>query len=117
VDGSDVPTTVIESSPNSTILRKRNGRTTIIATNHSESGFPEPECPRAVAIAKVLEGHEIVDVALAQKALIAAQQDIATHSVYFLPDSMRMWLSYTKDGVPSPSVNPTEFDLKELFKL
>jgi hypothetical protein len=100
-------------------MRRETQSGVLVLTNHDRVRCPPIACARYTSIMEGLEmlARQGTPIGLmdARKLLMAAEQPVAAHSVYFYPDKLELHVALTRGNVMSPRVAPTAFTWKELF--
>ena len=115
------PSAVLEfdATDKDVIVRRPENPGYIVLTNHFCVLNKATECERCAHISEGLDllqkAERPIGLSEARKLLKSAEQPVAAHSVYFLPDSLVMYVALSKRNVMSPSVAPTQFTFEELF--
>ncbi len=116
------PSAVLEFDPadQTPKIRRMDASDALVVTNHFRVLCTPVECKRYDNITDGLEllkkASRKIGQGEAQKLLMAAEQPVAAHSVYFYPDTMEFRIALTKENVMSPHVPPTAFTFKALFE-
>jgi hypothetical protein len=119
---TETPSAVLEFDPadQTPKIRRMDGSDTLVVTNHFRVLNKPVTCDR---FTKITDGLELLKKAErkigqgeAQKLLMAAEQPVAAHSIYFYPDSLEFRIALTKENVMSPHVPPVAFSFKELVE-
>jgi hypothetical protein len=109
----------IDASSKKVNVRRMDESGTLVVTNHFLLRNKPVACDRFKCITDGLkllhDGHRLVGQVEARKLLMAAEQPVAAHSVYFYPDTRKFSVSLTRNNVMSPSVAPVAFDARELL--
>lgn len=119
---SETPSAVLEFEPldNAVKIRRMDDSGALVLTNHFRVRAKPVACERFKNMTDGLDllkgARKPIGLTEARKLLMAAEQPVAAHSVYFYPDRLVMQVALTRNNVMSPRVAPTEFSLKELLK-
>ena len=115
------PSAVLEFDPTDkqAVIRRPEQPGYMVLTNHFCLLNNPTACERC---AHITDGLQLLEKAKrsiglpeARKLLKSAEQPVAAHSVYFLPDTLELHVALSKRNVMSPSVAPTKFTFEELF--
>ena len=115
------PSAVLEFDPSDRKVDIRRGDPSgvLVLTNHFRVRTPPEKCSRFENMVDALETlqHSGTPIGLmeARKLLMAGEQPLAAHSVYFYPDKLELYVALTRGNVMSPRVAPVEFTWQELF--
>jgi hypothetical protein len=115
------PSAVLEfdATDKDVLVRRPENPDYIVLTNHFCVLSKATECERCAHISEGLDllekAKRPIGLSEARKLLKSAEQPVAAHSVYFLPDTLEMYVALSKHNVMSPSVAPTKFTFAELF--
>ncbi len=115
------PSAVMEfdATEREAIVRRPEHPGSIVLTNHFCVLNKATDCERCNHINEGLDLLEKakrgIGMSEARKLLKSAEQPVAAHSVYFLPDTLEFDVAFSKQNVMSPSVAPTKFSFAELF--
>jgi len=118
---SGTPSAVLEfdAADRNVSMRRETQSGVLVLTNHDRVRCPPIACARYTSIMEGLEmlARQGTPIGLmeARKLLMAAEQPVAAHSVYFYPDKLELHVALTRGNVMSPRVAPTAFTWKELF--
>jgi hypothetical protein len=118
---NETPSAVLEFDPadQEPKIRRMDESGALVVTNHFRSLNAPVACERYTHMLDGLEAYKKasrpIGIAEARRILMAAEQPVAAHSIYFFPDSLEFQCAETKDNVMSPHVPPTAFSFKELF--
>ncbi len=115
------PSAVLEfdSSDRNVDIRRADGSNVLVLTNHYRVRAKPVACAR---FDKITDGLALLERAQRpiglveeRKLLMAAEQPIAAHSLYFFPDRRALGVALTQSNIMSPRVVPTMFTLEELL--
>ena len=115
------PSAVLEFDPadRKVDIRRMDQTGVLVLTNHFLVRSPPEKCSRfknmTDALATLEKNGTPVGLLEARKLLMAAEQPLAAHSVYFCPDKLGLYVALTRGNVMSPRVAPVEFTWQELF--
>lgn len=115
------PSAVLEfdATDKTPIVRRPEHTGYIVVTNHFCVLNAATDCERCThitdGIALLEKAKRSIGLSEARKLLKSAEQPVAAHSVYCLPDTLEMYVAISKRNVMSPSVAPTKFTFEELF--
>jgi hypothetical protein len=116
------PSAVLEfdSSSRRVDIRRPELKDELVLTNHMRVRSKPVACGR---FSKISEGLDLLEKASrpiglmeARKLLMAAEQPVAAHSIYFFPDRLELDIAITNGNVMSPRVVPTAFTMDELLR-
>jgi len=109
----------VETSQIGARVRRMDDSGQLVLTNHFCVLSQPVDCVRFTSISGGLtlleNASKKIGLTEARKLLISAEQPVAAHSVYFMPDRMEMHVSLTRGQVMSPRVAPTAFTFSELM--
>lgn len=119
------PSAVLEFDPaDRTVDIRRMDQSGVLAgvlvlTNYFRVRAPPPQCSRfesmTAALDQLAKSGTPIGLLEARKVLMAAEQPLAAHSVYFFPDKLELHVALTHGNVMSPHVAPAAFTWPELF--
>lgn len=116
------PSAVLEFDASERIvaIRRMDASETLVVANHFVVLNKPVDSERFTQISAGLEllrsSGTPIGLVEARKLLMAAEQTVAAHSVYFYPDTLELHVALTRGNVMSPRVVPTAFTFKELLK-
>lgn len=100
-------------------LRRMEQSGVLVLTNHFRVRSPPVDCGRfrnmTAAVELLEKSGTPIGLVEARKLLMAAEQPLAAHSVYFYPDKLELHVALTRGNVMSPRVAPVAFEWRELF--
>lgn len=115
------PSAVLEFDPTDKEpkIRRPENPGFMVLTNHFCVLNKAHECERwthiTEGLTKLNEAKVKIGLSEARKLLKSAEQPVAAHCAYFLPDTMEMYVAISRRNVMAPSVPPTKFTVAELF--
>jgi hypothetical protein len=101
-------------------IRRMDKTGSLVLTNHFCVRSAPVDCARFTSISNGMEllqkAGKALGITEARKLLLSAEQPVAAHSVYFLPDRLEIQVAITKGNLMSPRIAPTPFAFSELLK-
>jgi len=119
---SVTPSALLEFDPSdrTTDIVRMDSTGLLVLTNHFRKRNPPTVCDRFKSINggvdMLTKSGQAIGLTQARKLLMAAEQPVAAHSIYFFPDTRIMHVALSRGNIMSPRVAPTEFSLIELLK-
>ncbi|MCY3019062.1 MAG: C45 family autoproteolytic acyltransferase/hydrolase [Planctomycetota bacterium] len=100
-------------------IRRMDESGVLVVTNHFRVRSKPAPCERYTKICEGLatleQSGKLIGLLEARKLLMAAEQAIAAHSVYFYPDKLELHVALTRGNIMSPRVTPVALTFEELF--
>jgi len=101
-------------------ILRMDGSGALVLTNHFRLHNQPVACERfekiTAGLAALEKDRRPIGLLEARKLMMAAEQFVAAHTVYFFPDKLELYIALSRENVISPRAVPVEFTLRELFQ-